>query len=91
MPIKTPPATIATALICDVSCDALERRTFDFFRSRTAPCVSGYFSDPVWDRFVLQVSHSEPTVRYAFPLPGDRREPAHWPLVCVVHSQRGRF
>lgn len=53
------------ALVNDVSSDALERRTFDFFRARTAPCVSGYFQDTVWDRLVLQLSHSEPAVRHA--------------------------
>lgn len=56
---------MTVALTNDVTSDALERRTFDFFRSRTAPCVSGYFSDPVWDRIVLQLSHSEPAVRHA--------------------------
>jgi hypothetical protein len=44
---------------------ALERRVFDFFRLRTAPCMGGYFNDFVWDRYVLQVSSSEPTVRHA--------------------------
>lgn len=53
------------ALVNDVSSDALERRTFDFFRARTAPCVSGYFADAVWDRLVLQLSHHEPAVRHA--------------------------
>merc|ERR1712078_95378 len=43
----------------------LEKRTFDFFRARTAPCISGYFPDPVWDRYVLQTSQHEPTIRYA--------------------------
>jgi hypothetical protein len=45
--------------------DALEKRTFDFFRSKTAPCMSGYFQDPVWERLALQASHTEPVVRYA--------------------------
>ncbi|KAK5675080.1 hypothetical protein LTS10_012154 [Elasticomyces elasticus] len=53
------------ALCTDTTSNALERRTFDFFRSRTAPSVSGYFNDPVWDRLVLQFCQSEPTVRYA--------------------------
>lgn len=49
----------------DSPCDALEKRTFEFFRSQTAPSVSGYFQDAVWNRIVLQVSQSEPTVRCA--------------------------
>ncbi|KAK3117484.1 hypothetical protein LTR53_001084 [Teratosphaeriaceae sp. CCFEE 6253] len=52
-------------LSLDTTSDALERRTFDFFRLKTAPCVSGYFNDPVWERLVLQYSYSEPTVRHA--------------------------
>lgn len=59
------PEFLAVALVNDVSSDALERRTFDFFRARTAPCVSGYFQDSVWERIVLQLSHSEPAVRHA--------------------------
>jgi hypothetical protein len=57
--------SLSVALVTGVSTDAFERRTFDFFRSRTAPTVSGYFQDPVWDRIVLQLSHSEPAVRHA--------------------------
>lgn len=49
----------------DVPCDDLEKRTFDYFRSNTAPGISGYFRDAVWNRTILQVSHSEPAVRYA--------------------------
>ncbi|KAI5370229.1 Putative zn(2)-C6 fungal-type DNA-binding domain, fungal transcription factor [Septoria linicola] len=59
------PEPLTVALVNDVSSDALERRTFDFFRARTAPCVSGYFADAVWDRLVLQLSHQEPAVRHA--------------------------
>lgn len=44
---------------------ALEKRTFDFFRTKTAPCMSGYFQDPVWERLALQASHTEPVIRYA--------------------------
>ncbi|KAK4634813.1 Transcription regulator lscL, partial [Fulvia fulva] len=59
------PEPLAAALVNDVSCNALERRTFDYFRARTAPCVSGYFHDSVWDRIVLQLSYSEPAARHA--------------------------
>lgn len=55
---------LTVALSTNAPCSALEKRTFDFFRSRTTPCISGYFNDSVWDRFVLQVSQSEPTIRY---------------------------
>lgn len=58
-------SSLTVALAFDVSTDALEKRTFDFFRSRTVPCVSGHFHDTVWDRIVLQVCHTEPAVRHA--------------------------
>jgi hypothetical protein len=51
--------------ITDPSIDLLERKTFDFFRTETVPCISGYFDDPVWGHLVLQVSQCEPTVRAA--------------------------
>lgn len=38
---------------------------FDFFRNRTAPFVAGFFDDETWDCTVLQLSQSEPAVRYA--------------------------
>lgn len=59
------PENVQSALIVDVPCDGLEKRTFDYFRSKTAPGISGYFRDAVWNRTILQVSHSEPAVRYA--------------------------
>lgn len=63
--VESPPATINAGLVLDVSSDPLERRTFDFFRSKTVAGISGYFHDAVWERTVLQVSHSEPTIRFA--------------------------
>lgn len=45
--------------------NALEKRTFDFFRSKTARCMSGYFQDPVWERLALQASYTEPVIRHA--------------------------
>ena len=57
--------SITVSLSINANFDALEQRTFDFFRHRTTPCMSGYFNDTVWDRIVLQISHSQPAVRYA--------------------------
>lgn len=62
---RSSPESLSVALSTGSPSTALEKRTFDFFRCRTAPSVSGYFPDPVWDRFVLQVSHTNETVRYA--------------------------
>ncbi|TKA39409.1 hypothetical protein B0A54_10428 [Friedmanniomyces endolithicus] len=59
--ISSPPLALCT----NPTSNALERRTFDFFRFRTLDCVSGYFVDPQWDRLVLQCCESEPVVRHA--------------------------
>ncbi|SMQ46562.1 unnamed protein product [Zymoseptoria tritici ST99CH_3D7] len=66
--------SLSMALVSGVSADAFERRTFDFFRAKTAPTVSGYFQDSVWDRIVLQLSHSEPAVRHAVNALGSLHE-----------------
>jgi len=39
-----------------------DKRSFDFFRSETAPMLSCDFDEGFWDRFLLRVSHSDPTV-----------------------------
>jgi hypothetical protein len=44
---------------------AQERRGFHFFLTCTVNELSGYFSDDFWDRNVLQLSQSEPTLRHA--------------------------
>ena len=53
------------ALGLDTSSSFLEKRIFDFFRNHTAPSMSGFFDDETWDCTALQLSHSEPAVRYA--------------------------
>lgn len=42
-----------------------ERRSFEFFRSRTAYELSGFFDSGFWNRVVLQAAHFEPAVRHA--------------------------
>jgi Fungal specific transcription factor domain len=43
-----------------------ERRSFDFFRQRTVPQLSGAFdSDEFWQRLLLQATHHEPAIRHA--------------------------
>jgi hypothetical protein len=41
-----------------------ERRSFDFYRAKTAPCC-GFLDSSFWNEFLLQLSHSEPAIRYA--------------------------
>ena len=42
-----------------------ERRSFEFFRSRTATQLSGFFASELWERSILQASHHEPAIRHA--------------------------
>lgn len=44
---------------------AQERRSFDFYRAETAPCLAGTLDTAFWNGFILQLSHSEPAVRHA--------------------------
>jgi hypothetical protein len=39
-----------------------DKRTFEFFRSETAPMLSGYFDVDFWNHFLLQFSHINPTI-----------------------------
>jgi hypothetical protein len=43
----------------------LERRSFDFFRSRTVVDIAGHFDSSLWSKLVLQAGHSEPAVQHA--------------------------
>jgi hypothetical protein len=43
----------------------LEQRALEFFFHRTAPQLSGFFNSRFWSGSVLQMSLSEPTIRYA--------------------------
>lgn len=52
-------------LLLDLHGTREELRSLDFFRSRTAPILSGYFDSNFWNRLLLQVCHSEPTIRGA--------------------------
>lgn len=44
---------------------AQERRSFDFYRAKTAPCLAHSLDSTFWNEFILQLSHSEPAIRYA--------------------------
>lgn len=44
---------------------ALELRGFEFFLTRTAPEMSCFFDSNFWQRFVLQLSRTEPLVLHA--------------------------
>lgn len=45
--------------------DNAERRSFYYLRERAVYDISGYFESEFWDRLVLQIGHTEPSVRHA--------------------------
>lgn len=42
-----------------------ERRSFFFFRHKTASQLSGFFGDDFWERLLLQAALYEPSIRHA--------------------------
>ena len=42
-----------------------ERRSFYFFRSRTAPQLAGYFVSEFWERLIPLSTHQQPAIRHA--------------------------
>lgn len=45
--------------------DPAERRSFHFFRSRTAPQLSGYFASDFWECLIPLSTHHQPAIRHA--------------------------
>lgn len=60
-PAESPPPAVSPLTPCST---ALERRAFDWFRSRTLTVISGHFGDDTYDRIALQLYHAEPAVRH---------------------------
>ncbi|OQO12234.1 hypothetical protein B0A48_02875 [Cryoendolithus antarcticus] len=57
--------SIQPSLSLSGSTTTLEKRSFEYFRLRTAPCISGSFKDPVWEKVVLQAFQDHQAVRFA--------------------------
>ncbi len=49
----------------ELSGDTAERRSFHFFRSRTAPQLAGYFNSDFWNCLVPLCTHQQPAIRHA--------------------------
>ena len=62
------------ALLFEVSRDEGERRSFHYFRERTAPELSGDAGKRFWDGFVLRASYSQEVVRHAIAAIGALHE-----------------
>ena len=45
--------------------DEAERRSFHYFRTRTAPQLAGYFSSDFWDCLVPLSTQHQPAIRHA--------------------------
>ena len=59
------PIPRATSPLYKFDGDDLERRGFDFFRTRTVPQLCGFFDNDLWQRVVLQATFREPAIRHA--------------------------
>ena len=57
--------TFKCSLLPEVLGDAAERRSFHFFRSRTAPQLAGYFVSDFWDCLVPLSTHHQPAIKHA--------------------------
>ena len=57
--------TFNWSLLPTVLGDAAERRSFHFFRSRTAPQLAGYFVSDFWECLVPLFTHIQPAIRHA--------------------------
>ncbi|KAK0660587.1 putative transcriptional regulatory protein C15D4.02 [Lasiodiplodia hormozganensis] len=70
-----------------------ERRALDFFLSRTAPQLSGYFDATFWSRLVLQFGRCEPAIQHAVIAISSAHE--QWDVEArgleVSDGSRGRF
>jgi hypothetical protein len=42
-----------------------EARSFHFFCQKTAPQLTGFFGDDLWEYLILRASHHEPAIRHA--------------------------
>ncbi|KAE9371928.1 hypothetical protein N431DRAFT_492197 [Stipitochalara longipes BDJ] len=63
-----------------------ERRSFYFFKERTAPQLSGFFSGDFWERLLLQTTHHEPCIRHAIIALGSLHERFEQDNGLVVQS-----
>jgi hypothetical protein len=67
-----------------------ERRSFHFFQQKTAFQLSGSFEDAFWERYVLQATHHEPSIRHAIIALGALHERFEQDNGLVVQSdERG--
>ncbi|KAH8588198.1 hypothetical protein B0O99DRAFT_555468 [Bisporella sp. PMI_857] len=61
----TLPSLSVYRLSAEFAGDDIERRSFHYLRECAAYDISGYFETEFWGRLVLQIGHTEPSVRHA--------------------------
>ena len=64
---------VATPSVCSLLTEA-EKRSFDFFRLKTAPQLAGYFDGSFWEIVIPQASQKEPIFRHAILALGSLHE-----------------
>jgi hypothetical protein len=57
-------ANLANPLNVSITRNAKEQRSFEYFRTRTAPDLVSCFVSELWSLYVLQLAHNEPAVRH---------------------------
>ncbi len=56
---------LPTSFSSAISQNTKEQRSFDYFRTRTAPDLLSCFDSDLWSLYVLQLAHSEPAIRHS--------------------------
>ena len=57
-------ANLPVPLNTSITRNAKEQRSFEYFRTRTAPDLVSSFVSELWSLYVLQLAHNEPAVRH---------------------------
>jgi hypothetical protein len=69
--------------------DAGERRSLEYFRTRTAPELAASFNSELWSRFILQTAQHEPAIRHAITALGSLHE--HFESAEDAHAANSDF
>jgi hypothetical protein len=59
---QSPESIGSHTIIFNIQGDEQERRSFRFFRSKTALEIAGYFPSYFWETLILQASHADPVI-----------------------------
>lgn len=68
--------------------DEAELRFWDHYRTVTAPALSGSFDADFWSRFLVRVSHEEPSVRHAIIALSFLHQKFEGSKGCITNTRR---